>query len=216
MKKTILSKRFLVFLPLFIFPPTVPVAVGNNKILDAQFQNEYLINGALIFVVIVTVLLLITKVWDLRNIGFKPENLTKGFGLTLGLCLFGLLLAGPYARLLGFNETVDVASVDWLKVTKWSLLYVFAQNFMYQSFLSKVGREIFAGKKGEIITDVCVVVLFIWMHSMFGRPLAVMAFVAPGAIIFKLLYNKYKNVYLVSFLHTVYSLIAFYHIVFRY
>jgi hypothetical protein len=216
MKKIIFYKRFVVFLPLFLFVPTVPVAVGSNNILDSQTQNESLIYGTLVFVIIVTGLLLLTRRWNLSDVGLKPKDPTKGLSLTLALCIVGLSLAGPYARLLGFNETVNVSKVDWLGVIKWSVLYVFAQDFMYQGFLSKVGREIFSGKKGEMITDICVVILFIWMHSMFGRPVAVMTFVAPGAVIFKLLYNKYENVYLVSLLHTPYSLIAFYHVVFHY
>ncbi len=216
MKKIILHKRFTVFLPLFLFIPTVPVAVGSNNILDSQFQNEYLLNGTLGVVVIVTIFLLLTKNWKFSDIGFKPEDPLKGLGLTAGLCLGGLFLVGPYARLLGFNETVEISEVDWGKVIRWSLLYVVAQDFMYQSFLSKVGREIFKGKYEDIITTVLVIILFTWMHSIFDRPLAVMAFVAPGAIIFTLLYNKYRNIYLVNFVHMFYSVLAFYYIVFKY
>lgn len=216
MKKINLSKRLTVFLPIFLFVPTVPVAIGSNKILDFKFQNEYLINGTLAFVFIITVLLLLTKKWNLRDIGFNPENPTKGVGLTLGLCILGLLFAGPYANILGFTETINIAKADWIRVVKWSLFYVVAQDFMYQSFLSKVGHEIFKGKSATIIITTLVTILFIWMHSIFARPLAVMAFVAPGAIAFSFMFQKYKNVYLVFCLHMVYSLLAFYHIVFKY
>jgi membrane protease YdiL (CAAX protease family) len=216
MKKTLLSMRFMVFIPSFLFIPTVPVAVASNNILDPNFQNEYLLNGTLIIVVIITSILLLKKKWKFSDIGFKPDKPFKGLGLTLFLCLIGLLFAGPYARLLGFTETVDMSKVDIWKVVKWSFLYALAQDFMYQSFLSKVGREIFTGKNGKIITAVLVIILFTWMHRIFPRPFAVMAFVAPGSIIFTLLYNKYENTCLVSLAHTFYSLLAFYHIVFKY
>lgn len=216
MKKINLSKRLTLFLPIFLFVPTVPVAIGSNNILNSSLQNEYLINGTLSLVIIVTVLLLSTKKWSFYDIGFNPKNPIKGFGLTVILCILGLFLVGSYANILGFTETVDISKVDWVKVVKWSFFYVIAQDFMYQSFLSKVGHEIFKGRNSTTIVTILVTILFIWMHSIFSRPLAVMAFVAPGAIIFKLLYNKYQNVYLVFLIHTFYSLLAFYHTVFTY
>lgn len=216
MKKIIKHKRLVSFFSLFLFVPTVPVALGSTNILSSQFKNEYLINGTLLFVVSITLVLIWTGNWKFYDIGFKPKKPFKGFFVTLLLCIAGFFLVGPYARALGFNENVNLMQVDWVKIVKWSFIYAIAQDFMYQSFLSKVGREIFENKKMLVAVDISIVILFIWMHSIFDRPWAVMAFVAPGAIIFKLLYNKYQNVYLVFLIHTFYSLLAFYYKVFNY
>lgn len=217
MKNFFLSKRFFVFTPLLLFVPTVPVAIANNNLLDPKNQNEYLLNGTLGIALVATITFLLTKIWSLSDIGFRPKEPAKGFYISGLFCFIGAMFAGPYARMLGFTETIDVSKVQSSETIRWSLLYVVVQDFLYWSFLLKIAKEIFPKRKiGEIIAITCVVLLFIWMHSIFHRPLAVMAFVAPGAIIFAWLYNKYKNLYCVFMVHAVYSLIAFYHIVFKY
>lgn len=195
------------FITLFCLVPTAPVAIGYTNPFPKDTQNQILLVTTFLVVAPIILILRIAGVWKWSTIGFRPKKFFDGFHFYLCAWIAAGLLAAPYAHLLGFTYPIDLSHVDKIEMTKYSFLFCWMQDVLYLSFLLTVGEAIF--KKDESLSALCVVVLFIWMHSLFERQWEVMAFVTPGACIFVGLYYKYRNIYLSTTTHVIFSLVAF-------
>lgn len=192
---------------LFFFTAITPVVIGHAHPFSSEIQNPILLGTTFIFVATIIGVLLVGGVWKWSDIGFRPEPFFKGFWWYPLVWGAALLVAGPYARFLGFTKPIDLSQVSTFKLVLWSGIFCHMQDILYWGFLANIATRMFA--KSKVVPPLLVITLFIGMHSLFPRPLQVMAFVAPGAVIFTLLYREYKNMYLITLTHSILSLIAF-------
>lgn len=165
---------------------------------------------AAIFIVLSTVFITVfcivvwrinKNVWTWKEIGFRTDNITKQSLLHYVIAT----MSGAIALCLAWTYTSNMIGFPMQTVLLYSLIGSMFQEFLYRSYLMRLGKELFIHQQVNFVVNV---VLFTGMHFFYDKNLITMMLIFCGGVLFTGLYQRYPNFYLISSAHIVLNLVA--------
>lgn len=161
-------------------------------------SNPVLMFSVLSIAVPITFVRVNKKFWNWKELGINSVSIECFFTYTILIVFFavGFVEIYPYK---------DLNLITWVTFIA-SAIFSFLQVALYQSYLMKVGKEIF---KKDWINIFVNVILFTYMHLMFKElSLLDLSLIALAGLGFSVTYKFFPNFFMVGLFHLSTNLMA--------
>ncbi len=184
----------------FILVTLVPVSVMTFGLIPGILRY-----GILLAVAVFAGGVIRYRSWTRRDLGLTRDTFIywKQYVFCTTAAFIGILI---YWKYLGMNRP-NWTHVMLVKLVGVSLVLSFIQEFLYRSYLFRLWNDI-SHRAWLVIT--LNVIVFTYMHTIFPNWEVVLPLTAVGGILFAIIYQCYRNFWMISAMHFVLNFTVLY------